>query len=229
MVNGGELRVRPNLQMLVKDCLSPDQIKKWYWDKKVSVPEISKTTKISRDHLYDLMRKHQIPRRNWTESNYLVAKTKPQFCVKTALTSAEEKLKIAGIMLYWAEGAQNGGAVDFSNSKPEMIQIFLKFLREICGVAEARLRIYLYHHGDADAVKLSIGFWSELTKIPVEQFSRPYIRKGNPHWSGRIMPHGLVHIRYSDKRLRELIQSWIVEYSELSNGAGTQAANEARL
>ncbi len=209
----------------MKTVLSPDQLRQWYWEEQRSVPTIAKTLGVSRHAVYDLMRKHQIARRSLTESNYIVSKRKPQFSVKLALSVDDEKLKVAGIMLYWAEGAHTGSGVDFANSNPEMIALFLRFLREICGTSELRLRVYMYHHGDTQQVEAAKHFWREVTKIPLAQFSKPYIRRGNPHYSGRIMLHGLVHIRYMDKRLLELIQRWIVEYRSVVNGAGTKAAN----
>ena len=199
-----------------------------YWKEERSIPEISKMTNLSQHFLYRLMRQYRIPRRSLTESNYVVFKSKPRFQPKQTLAPEEEKLKIAGLMLYWAEGAQTGTVVDFANSKPEMVQLFLRFLRQICGISESRLRVYLYHHGSSEKVEESKKFWHYLTGIPLEQFSRPYIRKDNPHRSHRVMLHGLVHIRYSDKRLLQLIQSWIGEYIQ-QPGAGTQAVNGARL
>ena len=196
----------------MKKTLSATEIKRQYWNDQRSVPEIAKHSGIPMHALYELMRKHRIPRRRRSEVNYQVSRSKPQFQIKSRLSSKEEQLRIAGIMLYWGEGAQSGWTVDFSNSKPEMIQVFLRFLREICGVGESRLRVYLYHHGSPRQVKVSMRFWQKVTRIPLAQFQRPYVRKGNPHYSGRIMPHGLIHIRYSDTRLRKIISRWIDEY-----------------
>lgn len=212
------------MALFMKEALSAVELKHQYWDRKQSVPEIAKRTGIPAQTLYELMRKHEIPRRGRSESNYLVSSTKPQFSVKMDLSPEEERLKIAGTMLYWGEGAQGGPTVDFSNSKPEMIQLLLKFLRVICGVSESRLRVYLYHHGTPRQVRTSMRFWEEATGIPTNQFQRPYVRRGNPHYSGRIMPHGLIHIRYSDKRLRELISRWIAEYVAATVRAGTRVA-----
>jgi hypothetical protein len=200
------------------------QLKRLYWNEERSVPEIAKRTGVPAHALYEVMRRHRIPRRGRSESNYLVSRSKPQFQLKSKLSPEEERLKIAGIMLYWGEGAQLGPTVDFSNSKPEMIRVFLRFLREICGVGESRLRVYLYHHGAPRQVKSSMKFWQRITGIPLTQFQRPYVRKGNPHYSGRIMPHGLIHIRYSDTRLREIISHWIDEYVAKINRAGTREA-----
>ena len=213
--------------------LSAAELKQQYWGAQRSVPEIAKRIGVSTNSLYHLMRTHHIPRRDGTESNYVTGKRKPRFVIKTSLTTAEQRLKIAGIMLYWAEGAQTGTVVDFTNSNPDMVRLFLRFLRDICGVNESRLRVYLYHHGTPEAVETSKRFWRRLTHIPLAQFSRPYIRHGNPHRSRRVILHGVVHIRYSDKRLLETIHQWIAKYvcasshgqvPEWPNGAACKAA-----
>jgi hypothetical protein len=95
------------------------------------------------------------------------------------------QLKVAGTMLYWAEGYQSNLAksVDFANSQPKMILVFLKFLREICGIQEGKLRGFLYAYSDQDIGEL-ITFWSGLTKS------------------------------YNDKKLLFTIKDWIEKYSK---------------
>jgi hypothetical protein len=158
------------------------------------------------------MDKNKIPRRSYSEASYLIHKDKPRFQIKSMLTDAEEKLRIAGIMLYWAEGTLKGSTVDFANSDPRMVKLFLKFLRKICGIREERLRLYLYTYSYLDLNEVK-AFWHGATKIPLSQFTKPYIRKGHPNLSKRKLPHGLVHIRYNDKRLLQTIDAWIQEYS----------------
>ena len=121
-------------------------------------------------------------------------------------------------MLYWTEGARTGTVVDCTNSNPTMIRLFLAFLRNICGVSESRLRVYLYCHGDAATMEAAKRFWQRVTHIPLAQFARPYVRTSTMRRQGRIMPHGLIHIRYSDKKLLELIQRWIAEYVVVCTG-----------
>jgi hypothetical protein len=193
--------------------LDPVQIKDLYWAKGNNVGEIAKQLGVSVWSLYGFMDKNNIARRSYSEANFLVHKDKPQFKVKTELTSAEEKLRIAGIMLYWAEGTLKGSTVDFANSDPRMIKIFMKFLREICGVCEERLRLYLYAYPYMDMNEVKV-FWQDVTKIPQNQFTKPYIGKGNSDINKRKLAHGLVHIRYNDKKLLEMIGGWIREYAE---------------
>lgn len=189
------------------------KIRKLYWKDKYSVPQIAKELQIKKDYLYRLMNRNNIPRRTLSESNYLVHKDKPRFNLRKDLTTQERKLRIAGIMLYWAEGAKQGRVVDFANSDSKMIKIFLKFLRQVCGVDERRLRVYLYAYSHQNIKRLR-EYWCKITNIPLDQFLKPYIRKGNPNLSKRKMPYGLIHVRYSDKRLLELLRQWIEDYVE---------------
>ena len=207
------------------DAVSADQLQKWYWNEQRSVPEIAKISGTKKHALYDLMRKHGIRRRSWSESNYIVHRDKPCFQLRQPLTAEQKQLFTAGLMLYWAEGAKQGHSVDLANTDSRVILIFLKFLREICGVAESRLRvlIYAYEGQDADAI---CQYWSELTQIPREQFLKPYMsRLRNDRKRQRVLPYGVAHIRYNDKRLFQQLFSWIEEEcNALTFRAGTQAA-----
>lgn len=209
--------------------INKELIESLYCDKKYTIKEMANYLNISFWSVYNIMRKYNISRRDRSEAGYNFYKIKPQFELKSNLSISDEKLKIAGIMLYWAEGTLKGSTVDFANSNPEMIQIFLKFLREICGVSKDRLRVYLYTYTyqNLEAIKK---YWRKATGIPLRQFTKPYIRTGNSNLSGRKLPFGLIHIRYNDKKLLGLIKSWIEEYKYGSlRWAGTQAAKGGRL
>jgi len=192
--------------------LDVNKIKDLYAEKRQSVKEIARELDISVWTLYSFMERNNIQRRSYSDANYAAGKHKPQFKVKDNLTIAEEKLKIAGIMLYWAEGTLRGCTVDFANSNPQMIKIFLKFLRDICGIKDERLRVYLYAYSYYNLDELK-KFWHDVTGIPLEQFTKPYVRRGSPNLSDRKLLYGLVHIRYNDKKLLKTIDTWIKEYS----------------
>jgi hypothetical protein len=114
----------------------------------------------------------------------------------------ERNLELAAIMLYWAEGCKSdkNTRVDFANSNPEMIRVFINFLRTSFSIDESKLRIYLYCYANQDAHEL-IEYWSNICSVPVNQFTKPYIRNDFNPLQKRIMEHGLIHIRYSDKSL----------------------------
>lgn len=197
-----------------------EKVKELYYTKGLTMKEVSLWCGVTMDSLVYFMRKHKIKRRTLKEASAVKFAQKPlSFKKKEILTLEEEKLKIAGIMLYWAEGAKsdNYSVVDFANSDPSMVSMFLDFLRKIFSIDENRLRLQLYCYADQDVPSL-ISFWCNLTNIPESQLIKPYIRKDFKK-TGRKMIHGLIHIRYNDKKLwleiMKMIQQYKIEYASV--------------
>jgi len=206
--------------MSIKPVLSKEylrKVKSLYYTKGYSAREVAEELRVSIDVIYKFMNRHGLERRSFEESNRIrFEKEKLSFSLKKRLTEKERQLKIAGIMLYWGEGSKSNPknrlwTVDLANSNPKMIKIFLKFLRSICGINEKKLRVYMYAYSDQDIKKL-LTYWQNITGIPLGQFTKPYIRRDFlPEKSGK-MKYGLIHIRYSDKKLLLQIEKWIDEY-----------------
>jgi predicted DNA-binding protein YlxM (UPF0122 family) len=192
------------------------QVKKLYYEDKLSVQDVATQLGVSIDAVFYCMRKNNLPRRKGNESNLIkFERCELSFRLKKISSERLRTLKAIGTMLYWGEGYKAGTSmVDFANSDKDMIRLFLKFLRMICGVDEKRLRVYPYFYSNQDANK-NINYWNKLTKIPKSQFTKPYIRKDFREDKKDKMPHGLIHIRYSDKKLLNLIKSWIEEYKNV--------------
>jgi len=158
------------------------------------------------------MKRYQITRRTPAHSNKIKFYNSPlSFKPKRKLTQKQQQLKTTGLMLYWAEGAKKHFSVDFANSNPMMIRVFTKFLRDIYQVDESRLRCMIYCYPSHD-VKPLTDYWSKLVNIPKTQFIKPYIRIDGGNTRDK-MKYGLVHIRYSDKRLLQLILKEIRQFS----------------
>lgn len=191
--------------------ISSKILKRLYAHEGLSAQQIASQFSVSIDAVYYLLRRLGIPRRGARDQNRIrFERSSTSFQVKKRLSPQEQKLLIAGVMLYWGEGSQWEGekTVDFANSKPEMVQVFTKFLRVICGVNEQRLRGFLYCYSNQSPNKL-IQFWSNVTGIPKKQFTKPYIKKATSFLKDHKMPYGLLHVRYSDKRLLLLMRKWI--------------------
>ncbi|MBA3605493.1 MAG: hypothetical protein M3487_03725 [Actinomycetota bacterium] len=86
---------------------------------------------------------------------------------------SEREFLVLGLALYAGEGGKTEGDVRFANSDPRMILTFLTWLRHFFEIDESRLRMRLYLHSDLD-VDAAVRFWSELTAIPPNQFTKPY-------------------------------------------------------
>ena len=192
------------------------QVKNLYYKNKLSVQSVANKLGVSIDAVFYCMRKNKLARRKIYESNSInFERCVPSFKLKKLGSEKERMLKIIGTMLYWGEGYKAGkDTVDFANSDKDMIVLFMKFLRHVCGVDEKRLRVYSYFYSNQN-IKKNINYWSNLTKIPKSQFTKPYIREDFRENKKNKMPYGLIHIRYSDKKLLNLIKDWINEYRKI--------------
>lgn len=188
------------------------QVKRLY-ERGQSAREIAERLDVPIHAVYRFLRRHDIPRRSSRESNALLFQRRPPtFKLKLPRSRREEHLRIAGAMLYWAEGSNRPqeSFVDFVNSNPDMVRLFVTFLRRVCGVSDHRLRAFLYCYANQNPQSLT-RFWSRLTGIPATRFSRPYVRKDFRREKVGRVPYGVVHVRYFDKKLLLTIQAWIRE------------------
>jgi hypothetical protein len=198
--------------------LSKKLIEKLYYKERLSANDIAKKLGTTVWVVLGFMSRNNIPRRTFKEANRICFENKPlTFLIKKNLSAKEKELKLAGVFIYWAEGAKFKGmdgipcTVDLANSDPKMISLFLRFLREICGVDEDKLGVQLYCYADQD-IEILKNFWYKRTSIASKKFIKPYVRNDFlPEKSGK-MKYGLVHIRYTDKKLLYQIDNWIKEY-----------------
>lgn len=188
-------------------------VKHLYYDEYYSMKRIAEKLGVSPDAVIYFMRQHSLKRRTLKEDSVVRFMYKPlSYRMKENLTAEQEILKTVGVTLYWGEGykTEKSSGIDLANSDVIMVKVFLRFLRGICGVDEKRLRVLLYCYSNQDSGKL-LRFWSKETKIPLVQFTKPYVRKDfNPAMLDK-MPYGMVHIRYSDKKLLKVMMEWIEE------------------
>ena len=178
-----------------------------------SAQQVADELGVSINIIYDSLQRLQVARRSPRESNRIRYESQPlSYRIKEQLTPEEEKLRLAAVMLYWAEGYKIGSVIDFANADPAMALLFRKFLREICQVDERRIRGHIYCYEGQDVEALS-RFWSAATGIPRDQFTKPYVKKAAAHGRrGPRMLNGLVHVRYCDKKLLQQMLRWIEEY-----------------
>lgn len=205
------------------------EIKNFYYDEKLGMREIADILGVSIDAVVYFMRKHGLERRNFSEINKLrFNKKEPSFKKNLLNTASQKELKAIGSMLYWGEGykSEKSSYVDFANSDPEMVGMFLKYLRNVYRIDEDKLRVLLYCYSNQKTNKL-INYWSKLTRVPKKQFTKPYI-KNNFNLNGRKMEHGMVHIRYSDKKLLLDIKDSI-NYYKFKFRVGGRAVNYTSL
>lgn len=197
--------------------IDPKIIRKAYISEFLSEKQIAEKFGTSSRFVRNCLDSLKVQRRSRSEAIryiHLTKHGKRNFVLKANLSQKEQQLKLAGSMLYWGEGAKHGGTVSFANSDPEMIKVFLKFLRKVCGVSEERLRLTLHYYEDHNPPEL-MNFWSNVTDIPLKQFHTPYLHTRRVSGTyKRPSLHGTVQIRYNDSKLLEVIKSWISSYAK---------------
>jgi len=196
-----------------------NKIRKLYVDKLLNTREIGEKLGISQWSVISLMRRRGIPRRTTQESNkILFEKTPLSFKRVKPSTQYDKNLKLAALMLYWAEGGKSDGfKVDFANSDEKMVRIFLAALRRIYGANENRIRALIYCYKNQNIENL-LNYWSRYLKLEKAQFSKTYVRNNFDEKKINKLRHGVIHIRYSDKRLfRQIMADIDIIQSKLNS------------
>ncbi|WP_199573871.1 hypothetical protein [Streptomyces murinus] len=96
---------------------------------------------------------------------------------------SDRELFIAGVALYWAEGAKSKPhrrteVLQFINSDPNVIKLFLRWL-DLLGVTRDRLTLRVCIHETAD-IEAAEKYWADIVGIDASGFSRATLKKHNP-------------------------------------------------
>lgn len=202
---------------------------KRYYNSGLNMLEVGKCMGVTGSTINHTMRRNNIPRRTFSEASRITfSKKLPSYKKKARLSSKEKHLHVATLMLYWAEGAKGKHSIDFANSDSKMATFFLKGLRKIYRVDEKRLRVCLYCYANQNANSL-LNYWSSLLKIPKNQFIKPYVRENfNENKIGKMV-YGVIHIRYSDKKLLMQIKAEIDIMQKRLNKLGWRSGKRVWL
>jgi transcriptional regulator with XRE-family HTH domain len=122
-------------------------------------------------------------------------------------------LKVICALLYWCEGGKTEKSqLTFINSDPKLIEYFLGILRKAFNVDEKRFRVLVHVHNYHNIEK-QIKFWSNITRIPETQFTKPY---NKPNTGKRIKEdyQGCISIRYYGREIRQEMLFLINEISK---------------
>ncbi len=91
---------------------------------------------------------------------------------------SEKEFFVAGLCLYWGEGSRKFPPVKFFNSDQLIIEFMMRWFRDIMKISQDRFLMYLtinkIHKRRLPEV---ISHWSQITKIPTEQFRKPILIK----------------------------------------------------
>jgi hypothetical protein len=120
----------------------------------------------------------------------------------------ENEFLVAGTALYAGEGDKNDGSVGFANSDPRMIAFFMTWFRRFFDIDESRLRLRLYLHQGLD-LEAASQHWSDLTRIPVGQFGKPYRAAPDPSIRRSKHPMGCPKVAYGCARTHRAVMGLV--------------------
>ncbi len=132
---------------------------------------------------------------------------------------SQRELWLMGIMLYWAEGSKEkdqrpGLGVQFTNSDPQMIKIFLKWLTEICKVQQHEICFDIFiHENSKNNIDQVIHHWSKSVDFPKSHFPHVYFKKSKIKTLRKNIGssyYGLVKVRVkASSSLNRKIAGWV--------------------
>ena len=135
------------------------------------------------------------------------------------ISNNDKTLLIAGVSLYWAEGTRSGagGAVELTNTDPEIIKIMMRFFRNIMCVPNDKFRI-IVRIGEKGNVKKAKNYWSKITKVPQKNFRNPEILKLKENSKSlKKYPCGMCRIIIQDISFKRKMLNLIEGFSENIN------------
>jgi len=116
------------------------------------------------------------------------------------ISKNKELYKLICSILFWTEGGKSTDSyVYFTNSDPTMVVLFVTLIRKSFPVQEGKFRALIHVHEYHNEREIK-NFWSKITKIPISQFSKTYLK---PHTQKRIRKgyKGSIRIRYYDHKI----------------------------
>ena len=121
----------------------------------------------------------------------------------------------AGCMLYWAEGSKARNAVKLTNSDPDLLVYFVRFLRRHFNVANDRLRVYCNLFADhVDAQREIEDFWLDrlaLTRASLRATTVNTYSKYSRKLRTNKLPYGTTAVVLHDTRIAQTIYGSIQE------------------
>ena len=133
-----------------------------------------------------------------------------------ALARRCEPLHIAGCMLYWAEGSRTRNQLRFTNSDPEMVRLFVSFLRTYFKLADAEIRITCNLFADHLKRQKEIErFWLDVAGLPATCLCRSTANTYSKYTKKKRrnkLPYGTCRVVVNRTRVTQSVYGAIQEF-----------------
>jgi hypothetical protein len=125
-------------------------------------------------------------------------------------------LHAAGCMLYWGEGSKSRRVAQITNSDPDLLRLFIRFLEECYSVRREAMvfRCTVYENQDAPAIER---FWLNYLGLPPSSLRRSTIsrRQADPS-RRRELPYGTARLSVYSTQIVQSIYGSICHYAGIT-------------
>lgn len=108
-------------------------------------------------------------------------------------TLSEETFKMFGAALYWAEGGKTK-SFEITNSDPFLIAFMIYWFENFFATPPTKLKAHLNIHSQQNEKEIK-RFWSDLTKIPIENFGKTFIKPASTGFKKNNLYYGTIKVR----------------------------------
>jgi hypothetical protein len=184
-----------------------------YYERGLSMAQIAEQLACSVNKVAYWMDKHGLSRRDIGKAIYLRQNpTGDPFDIQIPKSEDELALFQLALGLYIGEGKKRDKEqVALSNSDPRVIRVFLRFLRQICGVNEKRIWAWINIFDDAD-LELAKEYWLYVTNLSPEQFHASVVRSRRKGTYNQLSKYGTLSVGISSTKLHEIVMQWSTDY-----------------
>lgn len=123
-----------------------------------------------------------------------------------------DPLFVSGVMIYWGEGDRKpDNPVRVSNIDPQMLRIFIKFLRKCCRIPREKIKAHLTIYPDLNESECK-KYWIPKIGVKPELFNKTQIILGR-HKTKKLH-YGICAIEIASRQLKEKLLVWIQKFSK---------------
>jgi Homeodomain-like domain len=126
------------------------------------------------------------------------------------------RLHLAGCMLYWAEGSKDRNTVKLTNSDPDLLALFVRFLRECYAVAPHRMALSINCHlnnglelGEIEA------WWLHRLGLPAASLRKATVNAPSraSRWRRNVLIYGTARVSVYSTAIVQSIYGAIQHYA----------------
>jgi hypothetical protein len=128
-----------------------------------------------------------------------------------------DPLHLQGCMLYWAEGSKARNVAVLTNSDPDLLRVFVEFLRRCYRIADERFALSVNCHlGNGLTLDEIESWWLERLELPRSCLRKAAVNRpstASAFRRGHVLPYGIARVALCSVEVLQSIYGAIQEYA----------------